>query len=261
MDPMMMMMLASAAQKMMQPQQPIMPGQGQGAPAAPQMNLGDFISSNPGAAGGVGPPGGIALGRGAEELSGLTGGEVGSALDPTNMMVAPPIAPQEGGAFSPTAGVPGAPGVAGTPAASPLAGLSKLGADVTGEEIEIGKALLGGGTETPPVPGVTAPGTTEAPGTAPGTSAISPPPVTPPAAAPAGADMKSLLSGLGGVKAPPPITPIMHGGNTGGAKPPEVSAKMSSSIALNPILQLLFGGGARGGGLPVPPLGQLLRGA
>lgn len=257
MDPTMMFMLAQGLQKMMQPQAPIMPGAGTPPPAPPTVQP-------------------------IQNIPTFTGDMGGSVPGGPGMELSQTMAPQEGGAFSPgpaPALTPSAlPGAAGTPAAAnPLEGLSRLGADVTQDDVAIGRALLGGPelsttgqgmNEAAAVAGMVDPMNPEAavapppvvpPAPAPGTSAISPPGA--PAVATSGVDINSLFKGLQGVKAPPPVTPIMHGGNTGGARPPEVTAKIGQQISgINPILQLLFGGGAPKG-LPVQPLGQLLRGA
>lgn len=69
------------------------------------------------------------------------------------------------------------------------------------------------------------------------------------------------LASLGGVKAPQPIQPIMHGGVTGGVKAPEVNtAQIGNGSQAAQLLQaaLLSGGGANP--LRVPELGSLIRG-
>jgi hypothetical protein len=157
---------------------------------------------------------------------------------------------------------------------SSLAGLSKLGAEsITPEDVDLGRSLLGA---APVTPEATGPSMVET------AAPAAPPPLAGPSPGGAagetmaagaegggapGADprqaalMKSLFTGLQGVKAPPPITPIMHGGNVGGVKPPDATAKMGAVQSQVPaLLQMLFAsGGPRG--LPVPALGSLLRGA
>lgn len=169
-----------------------------------------------------------------------------------------------------------APMAAGAPAAdpmaeSPLAGISKLGAAVSADDTALGHALLGTeGANLETAAPVAAGATPTAPPAFPATPAENTViggmetggPGDPAAAAAAGgANINKLLSGLQGVKAPPPVTPLMHGGNVGGVKPPEVTAKMGAATSQVPaLLQMLFAsGGPRG--LPVPALGSLLRGA
>lgn len=63
---------------------------------------------------------------------------------------------------------------------------------------------------------------------------------------------------LQGVKPPAPIQPIMSGGVAGGVKPPEMTAKMGSgSPAIQSLMAALLGGG---GHMPVPTLGEYIRG-
>jgi len=169
--------------------------------------------------------------------------------------------------LSHTMGMPTGDALPASPTASAppaLAGLSNLRAALQPGDFELGAALLGGpgaggasaevedgppGIGAPPasLPGAVDPSTGEGPA---GAVGAGPSP------------MSGLFAGLGGVKAPPPVTPIMGGGNVGGARPPDVTARMGVTQSQIPaLLQMLFGGGAGRQGLPVPALGQLLRGA
>ena len=87
-----------------------------------------------------------------------------------------------------------------------------------------------------------------------------------PAAAPAGGmnpQQLAQLAAMGGVKAPPPIQPIMNGGVTGGVKPPEAQLGGGFGTGVPPGIAMLLqsmASGQRQNPLVAPDLGSLIRG-
>ena len=128
-----------------------------------------------------------------------------------------------------------------------------------------GKMNLGGPVQdvVPDTPSLIDPMSPQAIG--PWTTTVNPSPQVAPTAdpaAPGGLSAAQMLglAGMQGIKAPAPITPLMHGGVQGGVKPPDMTAKMggaASSPAIAALMHALLGGGGQDP-LRVPTLGSLV---
>jgi hypothetical protein len=133
------------------------------------------------------------------------------------------------------------------PPTSPQAGAAGVPTNVAGTTLDEGGlgAILRGSPGTPQAEAASAPATAAVP------AAASAEPAT---AAGAGKVAQPPI-----FKAPAPITPIMHGGVTGGTPPPKVNASFTGVTPAMALMQALISGGQQNP-LRVPNLGAMLRG-